>query len=105
MVGGLADLSPWWWVVLGLAALILVARSLPQRRGAGPDRRADRLAGREAVVIGFDFHEGQVSIDGVAWSARLDGNVLTPAPGDRVRVTAADGRVVWVRPIAPDPLR
>ncbi len=95
---------------LGSIALVFPGRRLAERLGArggradNPqlNRRADRLVGREAVVVTFEFHEGQVSIDGVPWPARLDGSARTPVPGDRVRVTAADGIVVWVRPIPPE---
>ena len=63
------------------------------------NKRAEQLVGREAVVEEFEFHEGKVMIDGIPWPARLDGS-KTPAPGDRMKVVAADGIVVWVKPLA-----
>ena len=83
---------------------IFVGRALLHRYGdgAGDDkrlnRRADQLVGREAVVQSFSGHEGQVTIDGVPWPARLDAEAPVPAPGDRVRIVAADGIVVRVTP-------
>ncbi|MCB1374159.1 MAG: NfeD family protein, partial [Rhodobacteraceae bacterium] len=55
--------------------------------------------GREAEVVAFSWHEGQVTVDGVPWPARLDGGDVKLDPGDRVRIIAADGIVVWVRKI------
>ena len=62
------------------------------------NRRAQSLVGREGVVTAFSRTEGQVTVDGVPWPARLDAGAAPPAPGDVVRVTAADGIVIWVRP-------
>lgn len=64
------------------------------------NRRAEALVGREGVVVSFQFHEGKVEVDGVPWPARLDSTSRTPSPGERVRVVAADGIVIWVRPLA-----
>jgi membrane protein implicated in regulation of membrane protease activity len=71
-------------------------------RGDGADRlnrRSQQLVGREADVVSFAHGEGQVTVDGVQWPARLQGPGEVPSPGDRVRVVAADGIVVWVRPL------
>ncbi len=72
--------------------------------GGGPDklnRRAAQLIGREAVVIDFAYREGQVTVDGMPWPARLrDEGDPPPAPGQRVRVVGADGIVVWVEALA-----
>jgi len=85
-------------------ALIFAGRAAVSRFGNGGEagstlnRRSAALVGREAEVIAFAFHEGQVSVDGVPWPARLDSTTQrTPAPGDRVRITGADGVVVWVK--------
>jgi inner membrane protein len=105
------------WVAPGLggagqvalfAALSIVftfaGRALVQRYGYGErastlNRRAAQIVGRDGVVLSFEFDEGKVSVDGVPWPARLPQGTPTPAPGDRVRVTAADGIVVWVTPL------
>jgi len=62
------------------------------------NQRARALVGREGVVTSFARTEGKVTVDGVPWPARLDAGAAIPAPGDVVRVTAADGIVIWVRP-------
>ena len=85
--------------------LTFAGRALVARYGqpGGPpttlNRRADQLIGREAIVVAFAFSEGQVTIDGVPWPARLDAGAAPPAPGSRVRVVAADGIVVRVRAV------
>ncbi|MEM8571718.1 MAG: NfeD family protein [Pseudomonadota bacterium] len=92
---------------IGLFALftlvLLIAARAVQARSAGAPflggrtkREADELVGREAVVENFHWHEGQVSIDGDLWPARLDGR-KSPEVGEEVRVIATDGLVVWVR--------
>lgn len=86
-------------IVFTFAGRTLVGRLGLGREGATLNRRAAQLIGREAVVVAFDGHEGQVSVDGVQWPARLDGEGPPPAPGDRVRVVAAEGIVVRVRPV------
>jgi inner membrane protein len=59
-------------------------------------RRTAELIGQDAIVESFHWHEGQVNIGGAIWPARLDGR-KSPEVGERVRVIAADGIVVWVR--------
>ncbi len=92
---------------LGLFALLsigytFIGRALVGRFGDGEGRsarlnqRAEALVGRDAEVVSFRFHEGEVSIDGVQWPARLEGE-KTPEVGEMVRVIAADGIVVWVK--------
>jgi membrane protein implicated in regulation of membrane protease activity len=63
------------------------------------NQRSAQLVGREARVIRFDFHEGTVEVDGVPWPARLDGPRRKVAAGEIVQITAADGVVLWVRPV------
>ena len=53
----------------------------------------------------FDGDEGKVTVDGIPWPARLDGRSSPPAAGDRVEVVAADGIVVWVRPLGAGGVR
>ena len=103
----------WLWPGLGAAGQIalfavcsigftFVGRSIVARMGEGPagaknlNRRAEQLVGREAVVDSFAGSEGQVTVDGVPWPARLEPGAGTPVPGARVRITAVDGIVVRV---------
>jgi len=87
-------------IVFTFAGRALVARYGDLGDKAGKlNRRADQLVGREAEVVSFSWHEGQVTVDGVPWPARLDGGDVKLDPGDRVRIIAADGIVVWVRRI------
>jgi inner membrane protein len=88
-------------IVFTLGGRALVNRfGLPGDDAAGRlNRRADQLIGREAVVVAFEYGEGQVTVDGAPWPARLAEGAATPAPGARVRVTAADGIVVLVTPV------
>ena len=61
--------------------------------------RAEQLVGREGDVLSFAHDEGKVMVDGVPWPARLDYGAAVPAPGDRVKIVAADGITVRVRPV------
>jgi membrane protein implicated in regulation of membrane protease activity len=104
-----------WLAPLGLAAQValfavlsiaftfagraLVPRGLQPEDGSTLNRRADQVVGREAVVMRFDHADGQVTVDGVPWPARLEPGAAVPQAGDRVLVTGADGIVVRVRPI------
>lgn len=63
------------------------------------NQRAAQILGREAVVDSFAGDEGQVTVDGVPWPARLDLGATVPNPGGRVRIVAVDGIVVRVRPL------
>jgi membrane protein implicated in regulation of membrane protease activity len=89
-------------IVFTFAGRALVGRyGLPGDDAAGRlNRRADQLVGREGVVVSFEFGEGQVTVDGMPWPARLREGTPTPPPGTRVRVTATDGIVVWVTPVS-----
>lgn len=88
--------------LFGLLSVALAgfARLRPDPAAARARRAAAAaLVGREAEVLAFQFHEGQVVIDGAVWPARLDGaSSRTPRIGQRMRVTGADGKVVWVAP-------
>ncbi len=75
-----------------LLALVWRLRARPGEAEVGA-----ALVGREARAVGFSFHEGRVTIDGVDWPARLDGGDRPPVEGERLVVIASDGRVVWVR--------
>ncbi|MFO1106845.1 MAG: NfeD family protein [Amaricoccus sp.] len=88
-------------ILFTFAGRALVARygDLASQGSGTLNRRAATLIGREAVVTQFAAETGQVTIDGMPWPARLDEGIAPPASGDRVRVVAADGIVVWIRPL------
>jgi inner membrane protein len=99
-----------WPVQLAVFAVSSVSitfagRALAGRRRSGSDaasalnRRSDQLVGRECEVIAFDHGEGRVTVDGIPWRARIEGGLPIPVPGDRVRIVAAEGIVVVVRPL------
>lgn len=98
-----------WPVQLGVFAVLSIlitfaGRMIVSRRrrpdAASPlNRRAEQLVGREGEVLAFDRSEGRILIDGIPWRARLEGALPIPAPGDRVRIVAAEGIVVVVRPL------
>jgi membrane protein implicated in regulation of membrane protease activity len=86
-------------IVFTLAGRALFQRSRSQDDGSTLNRRADQVLGREAVVVAFDHGDGQVTVDGVPWPARLEAGSTVPQSGDRVLVTGAEGIVVRVRPV------
>ena len=104
----------WIWPGLPLSAQAAVfaisaiaftfgGRALVLRYGDGAaetglNRRTSGLVGRAARVVAFSGPEGQVTIDGVAWRARLAPGAPPPAPGAEVQVTAVDGIVLTVAP-------
>ena len=86
-------------IVFTFAGRALLPRRLQPEDGSTLNRRADQVLGREAVVVAFDHGDGQVTVDGVPWPARLEPGMPVPEAGDRVLVTGADGIVVRVRPL------
>lgn len=87
-------------IAFTLAGRALVGRYGRQEEVGHLNRRAAQIVGRDAVVDRFEHGEGQVTVDGVPWPARLDGEaVAMPRPGERVRIVSADGIVVRVRPL------
>lgn len=84
-------------IVFTLAGRSLFLRHVPQEDGSHLNRRAEQVLGREAVVVAFTHSDGQVTIDGVPWPARLEPGTPVPFAGDRVLVTGADGIVIRVR--------
>jgi membrane protein implicated in regulation of membrane protease activity len=85
-------------IVLTFAGRALVGRyGQPGGGGSTLNRRADQVLGREAVVVLFTHREGQVTIDGVPWPARIDEGAASPEPGTLVRVVGIEGIVVRVR--------
>lgn len=109
LMPGLSGVAQIGFFAVFTILFIFAGRAVLNRRAAGGDpagrlnRRSSQLIGREAIVETFHWHEGQVNIDGVIWPARLDEGRKAPAPGERVRVIAADGIVVWVRRIPGPP--
>lgn len=88
---------------LGAIAFTFGGRALVLRYGDGAaetglNRRTAGLAGRTALVVAFAGPEGQVTIDGIVWRARLSPGAAPPAPGAEVRVTAVEGIVLTVAP-------
>lgn len=88
-------------IVLTFAARLALGRRRPVVGDAASplNRRADQLVGRDGRVLTFQHDEGRIEIDGIPWRARLEGALPVPAPGDRVRIVAAEGTVVVVRPL------
>lgn len=86
-------------IAFTLAGRALVLRWGRQEEVGHLNRRAAQIVGRDAVVDRFEYGEGQVTVDGVPWPARLIEGAPVPAVGDRVRIVAADGIVVRVRPL------
>ena len=86
-------------IAFTLAGRALVGRFGRQEEVGQLNRRAAQIVGREAVVDRFDHDEGQVTVDGVPWPARLEDGAVTPGVGSRVRIVSADGIVVRVRPL------
>lgn len=87
-------------------ALTFLGRALVGRYGDGAspsgtlNQRTAQLIGREALVTEFSGAEGQVSVDGMPWPARLAPGETTPVAGARVRIIATDGIVLSVGTIA-----
>ena len=86
-------------IAFTLAGRGLVGRFGRQEEVGHLNRRAAQIIGREAVVDRFDHAEGQVTVDGVPWPARLVDGAATPEAGSRVRIVSADGIVVRVKPL------
>jgi membrane protein implicated in regulation of membrane protease activity len=86
-------------IAFTLAGRALAGRYGRQEEVGNLNRRVAQIVGRVAVVDRFDHGEGQVTVDGVPWPARLEEGAATPAIGERVRIVSADGIVVRVRPL------
>src|SRR4051794_11923823 len=83
---------------LVLSLVLLRERLLKQLGGRGVPSRTETLIGREGVVthdVDATVGAGRVNVGGEDWAARA-GVPLTA--GTRVRVIAADGIVLEVRP-------
>jgi membrane protein implicated in regulation of membrane protease activity len=83
---------------LVLSLMLLRERLLKQMGGRGVPSRTDSLIGREGIVthdVDSTVGAGRVNVGGEDWAARA----ATPlAAGTRIRVVAADGIVLEVRP-------
>jgi membrane protein implicated in regulation of membrane protease activity len=83
---------------LTLSLLLLRERLLKQMGGRGVPSRTDHLIGREGIVthdLDATVGAGRVNVGGEDWAARA----TTPlAAGTRIRVIAADGIVLEVKP-------
>lgn len=87
-------------IILTFAGRLIVSRRRGRSDAASPlNRRSEQLVGRDGEVLAFDGNEGRILVDGIPWRARLEGALPVPAPGDRVRIIAAEGVVVIVRPL------
>lgn len=86
-------------IAFTFAGRAVVGRFGQREETGNLNRRAAQVVGREAVVDRFDRDEGQVTVDGVPWPARLEEGAATPAVGARVRIVATEGIVVRVRPL------
>jgi membrane protein implicated in regulation of membrane protease activity len=83
---------------LVLSLMLLRERLLKQMGGRGVPSRTESLIGREGIVthdVDAVVGAGRVNVGGEDWAARA----ATPlAAGTRIRVVAADGIVLEVRP-------
>ena len=83
---------------LVLSLLLLRERLLKRMGGPGVPSRTDTLIGREGIIthdVDATVGAGRVNVGGEDWAARA----ATPlAAGTRVRIVAADGIVLEVRP-------
>ena len=59
-------------IAFTFAGRAVVGRFGERQEGGTLNRRAAQIVGREAVVDRFDHDEGQVTVDGVPWPARLE---------------------------------
>ena len=86
-------------IAFTFAGRALVGRYGRQEEVGNLNRRAAQIVGRVAVVDRFEHGEGQVTVDGVPWPARLEEGAAAPAAGERVRIVSVEGIVVRVRPV------
>ena len=86
-------------ILITFAGRLFVSRRPRSDAATSLNRRTEQLVGRDGEVLAFNHDEGRVLVDGIPWQARLEGALPIPAPGDRVRIVAADGTVIVVRPL------
>ncbi len=91
--------TPWRWVAIGLAVVVEFAEVLFWL-GWNHNRKvrvgAETMIGKQGVVIGPCFPDGQVRLDGEIWNARCDEGARE---GTEVVVERLDGLVLDVRRI------
>jgi len=84
-------------VIGGLLALYArwVGRAIRQRPYTG----AESLLGKPGIALSELSPKGEVSVDGIVWEARVNGqNLLTIEKGSKVRVVGRSGLVLDVEP-------
>ncbi|MEM7498565.1 MAG: NfeD family protein [Pseudomonadota bacterium] len=101
-LGGTLQMTFFGVAVLASAVIawMVTRRMTPSGGQRGLNRRGDALAGRMAEVTApFRAGIGSVSIDGVIWRARLDGEraaTAQPALGSALRVAGVEGATLIV---------
>lgn len=89
------------WATLTIVTTVTARRFIPRNiSGGGPDINDNigRLVGHQgAVVEAFRNGEGRVFVDGKEWAAVAEDGAA-PALDDKVRVVAAEGSVLRVKP-------
>lgn len=71
---------------------IYLKRLQPRDEHSGLNRRSAAMIGRQAVVTGaFSAGVGWVEVDGVRWRARVVDGSASPAEGDVLSISGADG--------------
>jgi membrane protein implicated in regulation of membrane protease activity len=92
--------SPWGWIAVVGAFAIDAAETAFFVRWSKRRRAAvgtETLVGRTAIVVRALAPSGQVKLDGEVWEARAATDV---EPGREVVVTAIEGLVLEVEPVA-----
>ena len=85
-------------VVVGVSFLVIRPRVVKGMGSPGVPGRADALVGREGVVtqdIDSTVGAGRINVGGQDWAAR---SAAPLAAGSRIKVVAADGIVLEVKP-------
>ncbi len=102
---GGVSVSPWTLVVVAAFAALffgfVVAKAMQIRR-MPPPRGPERIVGQDGMAIaeGVNRRGGQVRVDAEAWRAVSPRGPIPP--GAKVRVTAVDGLVLTVEPLADE---
>lgn len=78
-------------IILGSLAVLLWG--MAQWAKKPPHRVGEFFGGERVEVVEWSGHEGMVRVGGELWRAQSQGEI---APGDKVRITRADGLVLEV---------